>query len=117
MSKTSITRRSFLKSSLAFTGLTIAVSASPFGYELLNASENPAGKTPGFSPNAWFTITPDNKLRCSSSATAFAGFINTPNPDRSAHNQPRILRDKRINRQQSASFPARLVSFLTSRSN
>ncbi len=62
MSKTSITRRSFLKSSLAFTGLTIAVSASPFGYELLNASENPAGKIPEFSPNAWFTITPDNEI-------------------------------------------------------
>ncbi len=62
MSKTSISRRAFLKSSLAFTGLTIAVSVSPFGYELLNASEKGKGEIAGFSPNAWFTITPDNQI-------------------------------------------------------
>jgi isoquinoline 1-oxidoreductase beta subunit len=49
-----ISRRSFLKA----TGLTIAVSVTPFGYELLNASE----KKEGFKPNAWFEITPDNKI-------------------------------------------------------
>jgi isoquinoline 1-oxidoreductase beta subunit len=49
-----ISRRSFLK----VTGLTIAVSVTPFGYELLNASE----KKEGFKPNVWFKITPDNKI-------------------------------------------------------
>ncbi|MBI4963229.1 MAG: xanthine dehydrogenase family protein molybdopterin-binding subunit [Desulfomonile tiedjei] len=61
MSNTSVTRRTFLKGSLV-TGLTLAVSVSPFGYKILNASEKPAGKIPEFSPNAWFTITPDNKV-------------------------------------------------------
>ena len=62
MKNSSMTRRGFLKSSLAVTGLTLAVSVSPLGYRLLNASEKVAGETPGFSPNAWFTITPDNKV-------------------------------------------------------
>lgn len=48
-----ISRRTFLK------GLTIAVSVTPFGYKLLNASEKgPAS----FKPNVWFEITPDNKI-------------------------------------------------------
>ena len=50
-----ITRRSFLK----ITGLTIAVSATPFGYDVINAS---AQKEGSFKPNAWFEITPDNKI-------------------------------------------------------
>ena len=54
---TSMTRRSFLKSSLAAAGLTIGVSVTPFGHRLLNASE-----IDSFSPNAWFKITPDNKV-------------------------------------------------------
>ncbi len=62
MKNTSISRRGFLKGSLAVAGLTVAVSVSPFGYKLLNASENKPGEIPGFSPNAWFTITPDNKV-------------------------------------------------------
>src|SRR4030042_5190268 len=49
-----ISRRSFLK----VTGLTIAVSVTPFGYKLLNASE----PKEGFKPNVWFEITPDNKI-------------------------------------------------------
>jgi len=52
---TSISRRSFLK----ITGLTIAVSVSPFGYKLLNASGQKEGS---FKPNVWFEITPDNKI-------------------------------------------------------
>jgi len=47
-----ISRRSFLK----VTGLTIAVSVTPFGYKLLNAS----GQKEGFKPNVWLEITPDN---------------------------------------------------------
>ena len=39
----SISRRSFLKGSLAASGLTLAVSVTPFGYKLLNASEKDPG--------------------------------------------------------------------------
>ena len=49
----SISRRSFLK----ITGLTIAVSVTPFGYSVINAS---AQKEGSFKPNVWFEITPDN---------------------------------------------------------
>ena len=56
---TSISRRQFLKGSLAATGLTIAVSVTPFGYRLLNAAEMKGGVS-AFKPNAWFEITPDN---------------------------------------------------------
>lgn len=52
--KTNISRRSFLK----MTGLTIAVSFTPFGYKLLNASE----KNEGFSPSVWYEVTPDNTI-------------------------------------------------------
>jgi len=55
--KTSITRRTFLKGSLAAGGLTIAVSVTPFGYTLLNAAEKK-----DFAPNVWFHITSDNKV-------------------------------------------------------
>jgi isoquinoline 1-oxidoreductase beta subunit len=50
-----ISRRSFLK----ITGLTIAVSATPFGYSVINAS---ARKEGSFKPNVWFEITPNNKI-------------------------------------------------------
>jgi len=52
---TSISRRTFLKA----TGLTIAVSVTPFGFSLMNAS---AQKEGSFKPNVWFEITPDNKI-------------------------------------------------------
>ncbi|MBP1736014.1 MAG: aldehyde oxidase and xanthine dehydrogenase, molybdopterin binding [Deltaproteobacteria bacterium] len=55
--KSSISRRDFLKGTLATAGLTIAASISPFGYKLLNAEEAKKGT---FSPNAWFEVTPDN---------------------------------------------------------
>jgi CO/xanthine dehydrogenase Mo-binding subunit len=55
--KTSMTRRAFLKGSLAAAGLTIGVSVTPFGHRLLNASE-----IDSFSPNVFFKITPDNKV-------------------------------------------------------
>jgi isoquinoline 1-oxidoreductase beta subunit len=60
MKNTSMTRRSFLKSSLAATGLTIAVSATPLGYRLLKASQKDAMS--GLNPNAWFAVTPDNMV-------------------------------------------------------
>ncbi len=50
-----LTRRSFLK----ITGLTIAVSVTPFGYDVMNAS---AQKKGAFKPNVWFEITPDNRI-------------------------------------------------------
>ncbi|RJR41053.1 MAG: twin-arginine translocation signal domain-containing protein, partial [Desulfobacteraceae bacterium] len=58
--RTNISRRSFLKGSLAAGGLTIAVSVTPFGYSLLNAAEKKDLKE--FGPSAWFKITPDNKV-------------------------------------------------------
>jgi isoquinoline 1-oxidoreductase beta subunit len=57
--KTSMTRRTFLKGSLAATGLTIAVSVSPLGYRLLNASQAKEALK-GFKPNLWYEITPNN---------------------------------------------------------
>lgn len=62
MSKASMTRRSFLKGSLAVTGLTLAVSVGPLGYRILNASDKKEDEIVKFSPNAWFTITPDNRI-------------------------------------------------------
>jgi len=59
--KTSMTRRTFLKSSLAATGLTIAVSVSPFGYRLLNASQSKEALK-GFKPNIWYEIAPNNAV-------------------------------------------------------
>ena len=52
-----MTRRTFLKGSLAASGLTIAVSVTPFGYTLLNAAEKK-----DFNPNVWLHITSDNKV-------------------------------------------------------
>lgn len=54
--KTSISRRSFLK----LTGLTLAVSVTPFGHTILNASEKKDLVT--FNPNVWLNITSDNKV-------------------------------------------------------
>jgi isoquinoline 1-oxidoreductase beta subunit len=59
---TTISRRSFLKGSLAATGLTIAVSVTPFGYTLLNAAEKDGKALDSFSPNVWLLITSDNKV-------------------------------------------------------
>lgn len=53
---TNLTRRSFLK----MAGLTLAVSVSPFGYSILNASEKKDLQT--FHPNVWLHITSDNKV-------------------------------------------------------
>ncbi|MCX5811716.1 MAG: molybdopterin-dependent oxidoreductase [Proteobacteria bacterium] len=55
--KSSISRRDFLKGTLATAGLTIVASITPFGYTLLNAAEAKKG---AFTPNVWLEITPDN---------------------------------------------------------
>ena len=54
---TSISRRTFLKA----TGLTIAVSVTPLGARLLNASGKEEALS-GFKPNIWFEIKPDNRV-------------------------------------------------------
>ncbi len=70
---TSISRRAFLKA----TGLTIAVSVSPFGYELLNASEKKKEALPGFKPNVWFEITPDNRVAITVGASEMGQGVHT----------------------------------------
>ncbi|MBW2028219.1 MAG: xanthine dehydrogenase family protein molybdopterin-binding subunit [Deltaproteobacteria bacterium] len=60
--KTSISRREFLKGSLAATGLTIAASVTPFGYKILSASEMKKGAGSSFKPNVWVEITPDDMV-------------------------------------------------------
>jgi isoquinoline 1-oxidoreductase beta subunit len=65
-----ISRRSFLK----ITGLTIAVSATPFGYDIINASAQKAGS---FKPNAWFEIMPDNKIMVTVGATEMGQGVRT----------------------------------------
>ncbi|MBF0528091.1 MAG: xanthine dehydrogenase family protein molybdopterin-binding subunit [Deltaproteobacteria bacterium] len=57
-----IDRRSFLKGSLA-VGLTIAISITPGGFQLLNASDNKKQAPAGFKPSAWYEIGPDNTIR------------------------------------------------------
>lgn len=60
MINTFISRRTFLKGSLAATGLTIAVSVTPFGYRIVNAAQ--AKQDTSFKPNVWLEITPDNLI-------------------------------------------------------
>ncbi|MBA4393981.1 MAG: hypothetical protein C0407_10555, partial [Desulfobacca sp.] len=55
--KTSLSRRDFLKSSLA-AGLTIAVSLTPSGFTLLNASDKK--DLVAFKPNVWLQVTSDD---------------------------------------------------------
>lgn len=45
------------------TGLTIAVSVTPFGYSILNAAEKK--DLQAFNPNVWLQITSDNKVTLS----------------------------------------------------
>jgi len=76
---TTISRRSFLKGSLAAGGLTIAVSFTPFGYKLLNASEKKGGVSV-FKPNAWFEITPNNVVTVWVSKTEMGQGAHTALP-------------------------------------
>ncbi len=64
-----LTRRSFLK----ITGLTIAISATPFGYEIINASDQKGS----FKPTAWFEITPDNKIMVTVGASEMGQGVRT----------------------------------------
>ena len=59
---TPISRRTFLKGSIAATGLTIAVSITPFGFKLLHAQDKGKEALAAFKPSAWMEITPDNQV-------------------------------------------------------
>jgi isoquinoline 1-oxidoreductase beta subunit len=54
---TSMTRRTFLKGSLAVAGLTIGVTVTPFGHRLLSGTETEKSR---FKPYPYYEITPDN---------------------------------------------------------
>jgi isoquinoline 1-oxidoreductase beta subunit len=56
----SITRREFLKKSIAGTGLTIAVSITPFGHKIFAIGESE--KDIPFKPSVWLEISPDNMI-------------------------------------------------------
>ena len=58
--KRTITRREFLKTSLAGAGLTIAISVTPFGSHLFAAPGK--GAAASFVPNVWLKITPGNNV-------------------------------------------------------
>lgn len=58
----SLSRRNFLKGSLAAAGMTIAVSITPFGIKLLSAKELENGV---FTPSVFFEVTPDNLVTVS----------------------------------------------------
>ncbi len=60
--RSSISRRDFLKGSLAAAGLTVAASITPFGTKLLNAKE--VGKAV-LAPSVWYELTPDNRITVS----------------------------------------------------
>lgn len=54
-----LSRRAFLRTSLAGAGLTLAAVATPMGWRVF-AADDPAAKT--FSPAAWFTLHPDGQV-------------------------------------------------------
>ena len=60
--KTTMTRRTFLKGSLAASGLTIAAYVTPFGTRLVGAAGD-TGAVEGLKPSAFFQITPDNVVK------------------------------------------------------
>jgi len=60
--KTSMTRRTFLKGSLAASGLTIVAYVTPLGTKLVNASAE-EGAMDGFKPSAFYQITPENVVK------------------------------------------------------
>jgi isoquinoline 1-oxidoreductase beta subunit len=57
-----MTRRTFLKGSLAASGLTIVAYVTPLGTKLVSASGE-GGAVEGLKPSAFFQITPDNVIK------------------------------------------------------
>ncbi len=76
----SVSRREFLKRSLSGAGLAIAVSITPFGTKILNASGSDAGKLASFKPTAWFEITPDNRVVVTVPSSEMGQGIHTALP-------------------------------------
>ncbi|HEY5975968.1 MAG TPA: molybdopterin cofactor-binding domain-containing protein, partial [Geobacteraceae bacterium] len=54
--KRSITRREFIRETLAGAGLAVAITMTPLGARILSAKELASGE---FAPGAWLKITPD----------------------------------------------------------
>jgi len=75
--KTSISRRDFLKGSLATAGLTIAASITPFGIKLLDAAE---AKKASFKPNMWLEIGADDSVTVTVPATEMGQGVYTSLP-------------------------------------
>jgi isoquinoline 1-oxidoreductase subunit beta len=76
----SLSRRDFLKSSLATAGLTLAVSIGPFGYRIVNASQGgggSAGPAPHLKPNVWFEIAPDGTVTISIPSSEMGQGVRT----------------------------------------
>jgi len=79
----SITRREFLKKSLAGAGMTLAICVTPFGPRILSAQE---ARKDLFSPNVWLQITPDNMVTV---------FVNKSEMGQGVHTSlPMILADE-----------------------
>jgi isoquinoline 1-oxidoreductase beta subunit len=57
-----ISRRAFLKETTGVLGLTIAVTGTPLGATLVNASSLGRKAVTGLKPTAFYTITPDNMV-------------------------------------------------------
>jgi len=72
---TSISRRAFLKT----TGLTIAVSMTPFGTRLLNASGKEEALS-GLKPYVWFEVRPDNRVVITIGASEMGQGVHTALP-------------------------------------
>jgi len=57
-----MSRREFLKTSIAGAGLAIAVVYTPCGCTMVKVPESIEEVPTSFSPNAWLKITPDNRV-------------------------------------------------------
>lgn len=72
-----VTRRDFLRGTLATAGLTIAASVGPFGYRLANASQGAPAGDPEFGPAVYYRITPDNRVVVSVPSSEMGQGVHT----------------------------------------
>jgi isoquinoline 1-oxidoreductase beta subunit len=73
-----VTRRDFLKKSLAGAGLTIAVSITPFGHKIFAIGENE--KDIPFKPSVWLQISPDDTISVSVNKSEMGQGVYTSLP-------------------------------------
>jgi isoquinoline 1-oxidoreductase beta subunit len=73
-----VTRRDFLKKSLAGAGLTIAVSITPFGHKIFARGESE--KEISFKPSVWLQISPDNTITVSVNKSEMGQGVYTSLP-------------------------------------